>query len=83
MDARGQHDDRRGRDERDPVEAGRPPIAEVANDAVADAVRPAHTLFDGDTVFALATKQVDATYVDVAALVEEAVATAVRRAVRR
>jgi L-aminopeptidase/D-esterase-like protein len=58
-------------------------IAEVANDAVADAVRPAHSLFDGDTVFALATKQVDATYVDVAALVEEAVVTAVRRAVRR
>jgi L-aminopeptidase/D-esterase-like protein len=58
-------------------------IAEVANDAVADAVRPAHTLFDGDTVFALATRQVDATYVDVAALVEEAVVTAVRRAVSR
>jgi L-aminopeptidase/D-esterase-like protein len=58
-------------------------IAEVANDAVADAVRPAHTLFDGDTVFALATRQVDATYVVVAALVEEAVVTAMRRAVRR
>jgi L-aminopeptidase/D-esterase-like protein len=58
-------------------------LAEEANDAVARAVRPAHTFFDGDTVFALATKQVDATYVDVAALVEDAVATAVRRAVRR
>ena len=58
-------------------------LAEVANDAVAEAVRPAHTLFDGDIVFALATKQVDTTYVDVAALVEEAVVTAVRRAVRR
>jgi L-aminopeptidase/D-esterase-like protein len=58
-------------------------LAEMANDAVAEAVRPAHTLFDGDTVFALATKQVNATYVDVAALIEEAVATAVRRAVRR
>lgn len=58
-------------------------IAEVANDAVAGAVRPAHTLFDGDTVFAFATRQLDAPYVDVAALVEEAVVTAVRRAVRR
>lgn len=58
-------------------------LAEVANDAVDDAVRPAHTLFDGDTVFALATKQVDATFVDVAAWVEAAVVTAVRRAVRR
>lgn len=58
-------------------------LAEVANDALDKAVRPAHTLFDGDAVFTLATKQVDATYVDVAALVEDAVTTAVRRAVRR
>jgi L-aminopeptidase/D-esterase-like protein len=58
-------------------------LAELANDAVDGAVRPAHTLFDGDAVFTLATEQVDATYVDVAALVEEAVTTAVRRAVRR
>ena len=58
-------------------------LAEAANDAVDGAVRPAHTLFDGDAVFTLATKQVDATYVDVAALVEDAVTTSVRRAVRR
>lgn len=58
-------------------------LAELANDAVDGAVRPAHTLFDGDAVFTLATEQVDATYVDVAALVEDAVTTAVRRAVRR
>jgi L-aminopeptidase/D-esterase-like protein len=58
-------------------------LAETANDAVEGAVRPAHTLFDGDAVFTLATKQVNATYVDVAALVEDAVTTAVRRAVRR
>jgi L-aminopeptidase/D-esterase-like protein len=55
----------------------------VANDAVDGAVRPAHTLFDGDAVFTLATKQVDASYVDVAALIEDAVTMAVRRAVRR
>jgi L-aminopeptidase/D-esterase-like protein len=58
-------------------------LAEVANDAVDGAVRPAHTLFDGDAVFTLATKQVDASYVDVAALIEDAVTMAVRRAVRR
>ena len=58
-------------------------LAEAANDAVDGAVRPAHTLFDGDAVFTLATKQVSATYVDVAAVVEEAVITSVRRAVRR
>ena len=78
----GEHDDRRGRDERGPVEAGRAPAGEAANDAFDGAIRPAHTLYDGDAVFTLATKQVNATYVDVAALVEEAVATAVRRAVR-
>lgn len=58
-------------------------LAEAANDAVEGAVRPAHTLFDGDAAFTLATKQVNATYVDVEALVEDAVTTAVRRAVRR
>ena len=58
-------------------------LAEAANDAVDGAVRPAHTLFDGDAVFALATKEADASYVVVAPLVEEAVKTAVRRAVRR
>jgi L-aminopeptidase/D-esterase-like protein len=58
-------------------------VAEAANDAVDGAIRPAHTLFDGDAVFALATKRVNAAYVDVAALVEDAVTTAVRRAVRR
>ena len=58
-------------------------LAELANDSVDTAIRPAHTLFDGDAVFALATKQVDATYVDVAALVEDAVTAAVRRSVRR
>ena len=57
-------------------------LAEAANDAVDGAVRPAHTLYDGDAVFTLATKQVNATYVDVAALVEDAVTTAIRRAVR-
>ena len=58
-------------------------LAEVANDAVDGAVRPAHTLFDGDAVFSLATKQVSASYVEIAALVGDAVTMAVRRAVRR
>ena len=58
-------------------------LAEAANDSVDMSIRPAHTLFDGDAVFALATKQVDATYVEVEASVQEAVTMAVRRAVRR
>ncbi|HEY7416438.1 MAG TPA: P1 family peptidase, partial [Ktedonobacteraceae bacterium] len=30
-------------------------IAQMAHDGLAQAIRPVHTLFDGDTVFALAT----------------------------
>lgn len=57
-------------------------LAEVANDAIDLAVRPAHTIFDGDTVFTLATRRVEAAFRDVATLIEPAVTTAVRRAVR-
>lgn len=57
-------------------------LAEVANDAIDLAVRPAHTIFDGDTVFTLATRRVDAAFHDVATLIESAVTTAIRRAVR-
>lgn len=32
-------------------------IAQMAHDGIARAVRPAHTMFDGDTLFALATAQ--------------------------
>ena len=33
-------------------------IAQMAHDGIARAIRPAHTMFDGDTVFALATGQI-------------------------
>lgn len=46
------------------------------------AIRPVHTSFDGDTVFALATRAVDARQPAVEALAEVAVADAIRRAVR-
>ena len=58
-------------------------LASIGNDAFDLAIRPAHTIYDGDTVFALATQQVDATFDQVAALVEPAVTTAIRRAVTR
>lgn len=58
-------------------------LAEAANDTLEEVIRPAHTLFDGDTVFTLATRKVDASFGDVEALVEPAVTTAVRRAVTR
>lgn len=58
-------------------------LAGVAHDALHLAVRPAHTLFDGDTVFALATRTVEAAFDRVSALVAPATTEAVRRAVRR
>jgi L-aminopeptidase/D-esterase-like protein len=56
-------------------------LASVANDALGGAIRPAHTLYDGDTVFTLATGAVEGPYERVAALVEPAVTEAVRRSV--
>jgi len=57
-------------------------FASVGNDAFDVAIRPAHTIYDGDTVFALATQQVDASFEQVTGLVEPSVTTAIRRAVR-
>ena len=34
-------------------------IAQMAQDGLARAIRPAHTMFDGDTLFCLATNQID------------------------
>jgi L-aminopeptidase/D-esterase-like protein len=56
-------------------------LASVGNDAFDVSIRPAHTIYDGDTVFALATQQLEASFEQVAALVEPAVTTAIRRAV--
>jgi len=56
-------------------------LASVANEAVDEAVRPAHTLYDGDTVFTLATRQISASVEDVARLVVSVVPDAIRRAV--
>lgn len=50
--------------------------ATAGHDGIARAVRPAHTLFDGDTVFALATGAVEVGLADVAA-VQAAAADAV------
>jgi L-aminopeptidase/D-esterase-like protein len=59
-------------------------LATVAHDGIARAVRPAHTMYDGDTMFALATGTVaappDAVEVIAAELVARAIADAVRAA---
>ncbi len=57
-------------------------VAEMAQDGVARAVRPAHTLLDGDTLFALSTGQVRADPNLVGAFAAEVVAEAILRAVR-
>jgi L-aminopeptidase/D-esterase-like protein len=59
-------------------------VATVAHDGIARAVRPAHTLYDGDTLFCLATGTVaaspDAVEVVAADVVARAIATGVRAA---
>ncbi|MHB9032464.1 MAG: P1 family peptidase [Anaerolineae bacterium] len=52
-------------------------VAATAHDGIARVVRPAHTLFDGDTLFALATSQVKANSVLVSSLAAEAVMRAI------
>jgi L-aminopeptidase/D-esterase-like protein len=57
-------------------------VAQMAQDGIARAVRPAHTLFDGDTLFALATGDRSADVNLVGAYAAEVVAEAIGRAVR-
>ncbi len=56
-------------------------VAQMAQDGVARAVNPAHTMFDGDSIFALATGEVAGDPTVVGAYAAEAVAEAIRRAV--
>jgi L-aminopeptidase/D-esterase-like protein len=57
-------------------------LAEFGHDGITQAVRPAHTTFDGDTVFALATGEVEASPDAVGVVAVEVTAGAIRRAVR-
>ena len=57
-------------------------VAQMAHDGLARAVRPAHTMFDGDTFFALATGKKRADVNLVGAYAAEVVAEAIVRAVR-
>lgn len=56
-------------------------VATMAHDGLARAVFPAHTLYDGDSVFALASGKVDAEPSIVGTWASDAVAEALRRAV--
>ena len=58
-------------------------VAQMAHDGLARAVRPAQTLFDGDTIFALATGQKRADVNVIGAYAAEAAARAIVNAVRQ
>jgi L-aminopeptidase/D-esterase-like protein len=57
-------------------------VAQMAHDGIARAVRPAHTLFDGDTLFTLATGKKRADVNLIGAYAAEVVARAIARAAR-
>jgi L-aminopeptidase/D-esterase-like protein len=53
----------------------------AGHEGLGAAIRPAHTMWDGDTVFALASGQVDADQRRVEALAAQAVSGSIRRSV--
>ncbi len=57
-------------------------LATVAHDGIARAIRPAHTMYDGDAIFCLATGAVDAPYDPVEVLASQLVARAIASGVR-
>jgi L-aminopeptidase/D-esterase-like protein len=57
-------------------------VAQMAQDGLARAVRPSHTLYDGDTLFALATGEVETDASLVGAFAAEVVAAAIRNGLR-
>jgi L-aminopeptidase/D-esterase-like protein len=57
-------------------------LAELGQDGMALAIRPVHTMFDGDTVFAVSTGTEQADITSLGAATVEAVRRAIQRAVR-
>lgn len=57
-------------------------VAQMAQDGIARAVRPAHTMFDGDTIFTLATGEKKADVSTVGAYAAEVMVEAIVHAVR-
>jgi L-aminopeptidase/D-esterase-like protein len=62
--------------------AGVTKVAQMAQDGFARSLRPAHTMLDGDAIFALSTGRVRGNISSVGAFAAEVVAQAVLRAVR-
>ena len=57
-------------------------VAQMAHDGLARTIRPAHTMLDGDTIFALSTGTKKADVSTVGAFAAEVIAQAILRAVR-
>jgi L-aminopeptidase/D-esterase-like protein len=64
------------------TKSGATKVAQMAQDGLARAIRPAHTMVDGDTLFVMATGQKQADISTVGAYAAEAVAQAIIQAVR-
>lgn len=58
-------------------------IAKMAHDGLARVISPAHTMHDGDTIFALASGEIETDVSYVGYLTQKVLAAAVMRAVRR
>jgi L-aminopeptidase/D-esterase-like protein len=58
-------------------------VALMAHDGLARAIRPVHTMFDGDTVFALSTGNLQADVTTVGSVAADLVARAIARVCRR
>jgi L-aminopeptidase/D-esterase-like protein len=67
------------------TKAGATKMAQMAQDGLARAIAPAHTPYDGDTIFALstATRQTDDSLLVVGALAADVTAAAILRAVEQ
>jgi L-aminopeptidase/D-esterase-like protein len=57
-------------------------VAQMAHDGLARAVRPSHTMYDGDTLFTLATGEISANVSTVGAFAADTVTKAILRAVQ-
>jgi L-aminopeptidase/D-esterase-like protein len=57
-------------------------VAQMAHDGIARTIRPAHTMLDGDTIFALSSGSTRTNVTLVGALAAQAMADAILRAVR-
>ncbi len=58
-------------------------VAMMAQDALARTIRPAHTMFDGDTVFAISTNEIEGDITKIGTMAAKALELAILNAVRK